>query len=50
MVGAEFHPCFFEEDAVVKNNDYDKNVIRRVFGICHFLFPSYGDKVNFMKD
>lgn len=50
IVGAEFHPCYFIEYSEIKNLDYNKNEIRDINGICHFIFPSYGDKVTFMKD
>lgn len=48
MVGAEVHPCFFVMYTGLRDNV--PNTRRNHFGLAHFLFPTYGDKVNFMKD
>jgi hypothetical protein len=48
MVGAEVHPCFFIMYTGLRDNVPDTR--RNHFGLAHFLFPTYGDKVNFMKD
>jgi hypothetical protein len=47
MIGAEVHPCYF---VMQKGFKSDGVSVRRFFGLAHFLFPTYGDKVNFMKD
>jgi hypothetical protein len=48
MVGAEVHPCFFIMKTDLRDNI--PGTRRNHFGLAHFLFPTYGDKVNFMKD
>jgi hypothetical protein len=47
MVGAEVHACYF-----IMNRDFKSDGVTKQsnFGLAHFLFPTYGDKVNFMKD
>jgi hypothetical protein len=46
MVGGEFHPCIFTT-SIVK---LDETRSRSVNDLAHFIYPSYGNKVNFMKD